>query len=47
VDHAQQQGMSERWACRVVKQPRGTQRQSNWYKTSVRPNAPAEMAIAT
>ena len=26
VDHAQQQGMSERWACRVVKQPRGTQR---------------------
>ena len=26
MDHAQQQGMSERWACRVVKQPRGTQR---------------------
>ncbi|MDE1160631.1 MAG: IS3 family transposase [Acidobacteriaceae bacterium] len=26
VDHAQQKGMSERWACRVVKQPRGTQR---------------------
>jgi putative transposase len=26
VDHAQQQGISERWACRVAKQPRGTQR---------------------
>jgi putative transposase len=27
VDHAQQQhGLSERWACRVVEQPRGTQR---------------------
>jgi hypothetical protein len=26
VDHAQEQGMSERWACRLVNQPRGTQR---------------------
>jgi putative transposase len=26
VDHARQQGMSERWACRLVNQPRGTQR---------------------
>jgi putative transposase len=26
VDHAQDQGMSERWACRLVNQPRGTQR---------------------
>ena len=26
VDHAQEQGMSERRACRLVNQPRGTQR---------------------
>jgi putative transposase len=26
VDHAQEQGLSERWACRLVNQPRGTQR---------------------
>jgi hypothetical protein len=26
VDHAQEQGLSERRACRLVKQPRGTQR---------------------
>jgi len=26
VDHAREQGMSERWACRLVNQPRGTQR---------------------
>jgi transposase InsO family protein len=26
ADHAQEQGMSERWACRLVNQPRGTQR---------------------
>ena len=26
MDHAQQRGMSERWACRLVNQPRGTQR---------------------
>jgi hypothetical protein len=26
VDHAQQQGLSERRACRLVNQPRGTQR---------------------
>jgi putative transposase len=26
VEHAKEQGMSERWACRLVNQPRGTQR---------------------
>jgi HTH-like domain len=26
VDRAQEQGMSERWACRLLNQPRGTQR---------------------
>jgi hypothetical protein len=26
VDHAQDQGLSERGACRLVKQPRGTRR---------------------
>ena len=26
MDHAQEQGLSERWACRLVNQPRGTQR---------------------